>query len=53
MIGIAVSEGVKVCMSNHTYCVGDKVYLQTAGGPIGLELTGAVSRPFMARGQCT
>ena len=49
MIGIAVSEGVEVCMSNHTYCVGDKVYLQTAGGPIGLELTGAVSRPFMAK----
>ena len=26
-----------------------KVYLQSEGGPIGLELTGAVSRPFMAR----
>ena len=36
-------------MANHVYCMGDKVYLQSEGGPIGLELTGAVSRPFMAR----
>ena len=36
-------------MESHVYCLGDKVYLQLSGGPIGLELTGAVSRPFMAR----
>ena len=49
MLGIAVSLGVKACMSNHLYRVGDKVYLQKEGGPIGLELTGAASRAFMWR----
>ena len=36
-------------MANHTYKVGDQSYLQTEGGAIGLELTGAVSRAFMDR----
>ena len=49
MLALAVSFGVKVVLSNHTYKVGDTVYHQTAGGPIGLELTGALSRPFMMR----
>ena len=34
-------------LSQHTYKAGDVLYLQTKGGPIGLELTGVVSRPFM------
>ena len=49
MIGLAVSIGVKQVLSQHTYKVGDVVYLQMKGGPIGLELTGAVSRPFMIK----
>ena len=49
MTAIAVTKGIEACLENHMYCVGDKIYLQTRGGPIGLELTGAVSRPFMAR----
>ena len=49
MLGIAISRGVRTCMENHVYCMGDKIFLQKAGGPIGLELTGAVSRAFMAR----
>ena len=49
MLGIAIAEGVRTCMANHVYCMGDRIYLQSEGGPIGLELTGAVSRPFMAR----
>ena len=49
MLAIAVTEGIRTCMENHVYCVGDRMFLQSAGGPIGLELTGAVSRPFMAR----
>ena len=49
MIGIAVAKGVRVCMENHVYKVGDRVFLQKSGGPIGLELTGAVSRAFMKR----
>ena len=36
-------------MSSHTYKVADDTYQQMAGGSIGLELTGAVSRPFMLR----
>ena len=49
MLALAVAEGVRVCMSNHVFCTGDRIYKQTNGGPIGLELTGAVSRAFMAR----
>ena len=49
MIGIAVAIGVRVCMENHVYRVGDRIFLQKSGGPIGLELTGAVSRAFMRR----
>ena len=49
MVALAVMEGVRACMSHHVYCVGDKKFLQKGGGPIGLELTGAVSRAFMWR----
>ena len=44
---MAVSIGVQQVLANHTYTVGDTIYLQTQGGPIGLEITGAVCRPFM------
>ena len=43
------STGVRLVMANHTYRVGDQSYLQTRGGAIGLELTGAASRAFMWR----
>ena len=43
LLALAISAGVRLVM------VGDQCYLQTGGGSIGLELTGAVSRPFMAR----
>ena len=49
MIALTVTEGIKACMSNHVYSVGDKQYMQLRGGPIGLELTGAVSRAVMWR----
>ena len=49
MLSLAVSFGVNTALSNHTYCVGDQSYLQMSGGPIGLQLTGAVSRAFMMR----
>ena len=49
MLGIAIASGVKACMRNHLYKVGDKIYRQKEGGPIGLELTGAASRAFMWR----
>ena len=49
MLALVISTGVRVVMANHTYKVGDQCYLQAEGGAIGLELTGAVSRPFMMR----
>ena len=49
MLALAITVGVQTVMSGHTYRIGDTVYLQTEGGPIGLELTGAVSRPFMQK----
>ena len=49
MLGLAIATGVEACMKNHLYRVGDKTYQQAEGGPIGLELTGAVSRAFMWR----
>ena len=47
MLALVISHGVKMVMSHHTYKVGDLCHLQAKGGAIGLELTGAVSRPFM------
>ena len=49
MIGLALAVGIQACMESHVYRVGDRVFLQQEGGPIGLELTGAVSRAFMWR----
>ena len=34
-------------MTNHTYKLGDRIFLQKDGGPIGLEATGAISRAYM------
>ena len=47
MLAIVISHGVRLVMANHTYKVGDLSYQQARGGAIGLDLTGAVSRPFM------
>ena len=49
MIGLTLAIGIQACMESHVYKVGDQTYLQKEGGPIGLELTGAVSRAFMWR----
>ena len=49
MLALAVGYGVYTAMSSHTYKVADNLYQQLAGGSNGLELTGAVSRPFMLR----
>ena len=48
MLALAITQAIRVCLENHSYKIGDKVYLQKEGGPIGLELTGAVSRAVMA-----
>ena len=49
ILALVVAAGVDMVFANHCYRVGDKFYLQTDGGPIGLELAGAVHRPFMMR----
>jgi len=40
MIALTVAEGVRVCMSYQVYNVEDKVFVQKAGGSIGLKLSG-------------
>ena len=52
MLALAVAHAVQTAMSHHTYMVADDIYQQMAGGSIGLELTGAVARPFMLRWDC-
>ena len=49
MLAMVISKGVELVMSNHTYKVGDNIFIQSEGGPIGLELTGAVSRAYMLK----
>ena len=52
MLALVVAHSVQTAMSHHTYMVADDIYQQMAGGSIGLELTGAVARPFMLRWDC-
>ena len=49
LLALVVAAAVDITMASHVYIVGDTIFLQTDGGPIGLELTGALSRPFMMR----
>ena len=49
MLALVVTAGVRVVVSGHTYNVVDTCYIQSEGGPIGLELNGAISRPFMMK----
>ena len=47
MIALALEVGVKVAFKSHLYQFGGKTYLQKDGGPIGVRLSGAVSRIVM------
>ena len=47
MLALSVSEGVRTVVGNHTYMVGDQVYLQTTGSPIGLDISSPISRAVM------
>ena len=47
MISLAIEAGIIAVMSHHVYTFNGKIYLQTEGGPIGLELSGAIARVFM------
>ena len=47
MISLALKKGIQATMKNHLYMLDGKVYHQSEGGPIGLQLTGAIARTFM------
>ncbi len=47
MISIALQIGIETITKNHLYTFNGNIYQQTDGGPIGLELTGAISRVYM------
>ena len=42
IFGLVMAIGIDTIMSNHTFMMGDDVFLQTNGGPIGLEAVGVV-----------
>ena len=47
LLGLAMAIGTDIIMSNHTFMVGDEVFRQKDGGPIGLEFAGAIGRAVM------
>ena len=47
MLSLALMKGIQATMKNHLYMLDGKVYHQREGGPIGLQLTGAIARAFM------
>ena len=47
IFGLVMAIGIDTIMSNHTFMMGDDVFLQTNGGPIGLEAAGAIARVVM------
>ena len=47
MISFALQKAITAVMKHHMYRFKDAVYLQKEGGPIGLQLTGAIARTFM------
>ena len=49
MLACVVSIGVEVVMRNHTYTMGEKIYQQREGCPIGLDLSQAVARSVMMK----
>ena len=49
MIALAVSESVKVTMSNHYYTFGGNIHRQKEGGSIGTCIIGEISRNTMGQ----
>ena len=44
LVAVFMSEVVTFIMSNHVYLVGDQVFLQENGAPIGLEVAQLIGR---------
>ena len=47
ILAMVLEVGVLICMGSHIYEFGNKFYLQTRGGPIGLSLTAWVASIVM------
>ena len=47
MFAVGICIGVKLVMGNHIYRFGGELRRQNDGGPIGVELTGALADLFM------
>ena len=47
MFALALEQGILAVMQNHVYAFNNKIYKQADGGPIGLELSGALGSAFM------
>ena len=43
----ALHIAIKLIMNNHTYTFGSQIRKQSKGGPIGLEITGAMAQIYM------
>ena len=39
MLGLLAQEQIEFIMTNHTYIVGCQIYLQSSGGPIGIDFS--------------
>ena len=40
MIGLAVAEGIRICLENHMYCVGDSKYYRQEEDQLGWNSQG-------------
>ena len=47
MVALAIKKGVQTVMKSHLYVSEGRVYRQSEGGPIGLQVTGAIAKAFM------
>lgn len=47
MLALLVEKITDFIMTNHCYSVGDKLFLQITGGPIGIDFTRVITRIVM------
>ena len=47
MFALALEQGILAVMKGHVYSFNGQAFKQNDGGPIGLELSGALGRAFM------
>ena len=47
MLSLLAEDLTEFIMSNHTYSVGNKIFLQIKGGPIGIDFTRVIARILM------